>query len=161
MDYSKEIFPLNNFALYCKGWYESSKGEDMFGTLSKVLKLDGYEFAKTKRDILCIVLNEMDGYNTWLFENKKQYLRIYDLYSDLYDSMNYYDSCDLEEGIMRKIISFISNKESSEIKLSKPLYNRKLWKYGLKFNGFFYKKKNGMTYSEQNRIASKIFDECI
>ena len=43
MDYSKEYFPLNNFALMCKGWYSPVKdGEDLLTTLKHVLALDGY-----------------------------------------------------------------------------------------------------------------------
>lgn len=57
-----------------------------------------------------------------------------------------------------KVISFIQDKDKSEIVLNKPIYSRKLRKKGLVFRQIYRKNYNGMTYTEQNRIASKMFD---
>lgn len=161
MDYSKEIFPLNHFALYCKGWYQPvNKEEKMIDTISRVLALDGYEFAKNTQDIMCIILSEIDRYNSWLVQNKKLDLKLYDLYNDAYKTMNWWHWCDtFEEAMLYRIVSFIQDKSKSEIVLSKPIYSRKLRKKGLVFRQVYRYNYNGMTYAEQNRIAEKVFTE--
>lgn len=160
MDYLKETFPLNHFVLYCKGWYQPVKDEKMFETVSKVLELDGYEFAKTSNDIMCIILSEIDRYNTWLVQNGLKDLKLFDLYNGVNKTLNWYNHANtFEEAILYKIIQFIQDKGIGEIVLKRPIYSKKLRKKGLRFSQLFRKDYHGMTYAEQNRIASKIFDE--
>lgn len=160
MDYSKETFPLNHFALYCKGWYHPVKEESILSTISKVLSLDGYEFAKDKNDIMCIILSEIDRYNSWLVSNGKQDLKLFDLYNEAHKTLNWWHHVDtFEEAMLCRVISFIQGKGSDEIKLKKPIFSKSLRKKGLRFSQLFRKDYHGMTYAEQNRIASKMFDK--
>lgn len=159
MDYSKETFPLNHFALYCKGWYQSvNKEEKMIDTISRVLTLDGYEFAKDVHTIMRVILSEIDRYNSWLIQNKKLDLKLYDLYMDAYKTMNWWHWCDtFEEAMIFRIVAFIQDKGKSEIVLERPIYSRSLRKKGLMFRQIYREHYHGMTYAEQNRMANKIF----
>lgn len=77
MDYSKETFPLNHFALWCKGWYRpTNEKATLEETLKIVFELDGYTFAKRMNDFLTIVLTEFDPYCKWLSEYNKKYCTI-------------------------------------------------------------------------------------
>lgn len=156
MDYSKEQFPLNHFALYCKGWYEPlDKSEDLFEFVSKILYMDGYRFAKTKTDVLNILLAEMDRYNSWMIENKNHYLKFQSFYIQKEQYKQWPYNLNDDVATLKVIISFISQRSKSEIRLSKPIYNRKLFKNGIIYD---HGGKIGMTYKEKNNIVSKIFD---
>lgn len=160
MDYSKETFPLNHFALYCKGWYHPTKKESIICTISKVLSLDGYEFAKNENDVMCIILSEIDRYNSWLVANGKQDLKLYDLYNYANQTLKWWHHVNtFEEAILYKVISFIQGKGMEEITLKKPIFSKSLRKKGLCFSQLLRTDYQGMTYKEQNRIASNIFDK--
>lgn len=157
MDYSKETFPLNHFALFCKGWYQpTNEKEDLFDFLRKLLYLDGYEFAKTKEDIISIILARYSEYNEWLKVNGKNYKSIYD-FNDNILKLRGLNGISYEEAIVKTIQSIIMCKEDSEIELNPPHFGKKLYKAGIRFNQLFRHNYQGMTYKQQNQIVREIF----
>lgn len=161
-DYSQEIFPLNHFVLWCKGWYKPVDSlEPIEVTLSRVLKLDGYSFVKSLKDVLIIVLHELDSYNEWLNENNRYPLKLTTI---CYEASQYEErkafqgkACTAEEAVIYAIKNFFMEKSGNDIVLEKPFYSKNLRKQGLEFHQMLRKSYQGMTYTEQNEIAKKIF----
>lgn len=154
-DYSKEIFPLNNFALYCKGWYSPvHNSTNQVEFVSQILYLDGYCFAKNISDILNILLSEIDRYNRWLRDHHRMHMDLQWLYIRAKDEQRLYD-CDLELAMLQVIKTFIGQRSKEEIVLSAPNYSRKLYKKGITFNP---PNNKGMTYKEKNSFAQKVFN---
>ena len=163
MDYKEEVFPLNNFALFSKGWYSPVKdGEDLLTTLKHVLALDGYDFISNYNDVLCILLSEIDRYNKYLDSVNARTLDLFTLWKETSEEKNlWHKDISNEEAIVRVIAKFLRYMDSKYIKLQCPFYSRKLTKkYGLTLRPFFYKKsKQGTTYKEMNRVANKYFNQ--
>lgn len=163
MDYKEEVFPLNNFALFSKGWYSPvNDDEDLLTTVKHVLALDGYDFISNYNDVLCILLSEIDRYNKYLDSVNARTLDLFTLWKESSEEKNlWYKDISNEEAIVRVIAKFLRYMDSKYIKLQRPVYNRKLTKkYGLTLQPFFYKKsKQGTTYKEMNRVANKYFNQ--
>lgn len=163
MDYKEEVFPLNNFALFSKGWYSPvNNDEDLLTTVKHVLALDGYEFISNYHDVLCILLSEIDRYNKYLDSVNARFLDLFTLWKESSEEKNlWHKDISNEEAIVRVIAKFLRYMDSKYIKLQCPVYNRKLTKkYGLTLQPFFYKKsKQGTTYKEMNRVANKYFKQ--
>ena len=159
MDYKEEVFPLNNFALFSKGWYSPvNDDEDLLTTVKHVLALDGYEFISNYNDVLCILLSEIDRYNKYLDSVNAKTLDLFTFWRESSEEKNlWHKDISIEEAIVRVIAKFLRYMDSKYIKLQRPVYNRKLTKkYGLTLQPFFYKKsKQGTTYQEMNRVANK------
>lgn len=162
MDYKEEVFPLNNFALMCKGWYSPvNDDEDLLTTVKHVLALDGYEFVSNYNDILCILLSEIDRYNKYLDSVNAKTLDLFTLWKESTEEKNlWHKDISNEEAIVRVIANFLRYMDNRYMKLKRPVYNRELIKkYGLTLQPFFYKKsKQGTTYKEMNRVANKYFN---
>lgn len=163
MDYKEEVFPLNNFALFSKGWYSPvNDDEDLLTTVKHVLALDGYEFISNYNDILCILLSKIDRYNKYLDSVNVRTLDLFTLWKESSEEKNlWHKDISNEEAIVRVIAKFLRYMDSKYIKLQCPFYSRKLTKkYGLTLRPFFYKKsEQGTTYKEMNRVANKYFNQ--
>lgn len=163
MDYKEEVFPLNNFALFSKGWYSPvNDDEDLLTTVKHVLALDGYEFISNYNDVLCILLSEIDRYNKYLDSVNARTLDLFTLWKKSSEEKNlWHKDISNEEAIVRVIAKFLRYMDSKYIKLQCPFYSRKLTKkYGLTLRPFFYKKsEQGTTYKEMNRVANKYFNQ--
>lgn len=163
MDYKEEVFPLNNFALFSKGWYSPvNDDEDLLTTVKHVLALDGYDFISSYNDVLCILLSEIDRYNKYLDSVNARTLDLFTLWKESSEEKNlWHKDISNEEAIVRVIAKFLRYMDSKYIKLQCPFYSRKLTKkYGLTLRPFFYKKsEQGTTYKEMNRVANKYFNQ--
>lgn len=163
MDYKEEVFPLNNFALFSKGWYSPvNDDEDLLTTVKHVLVLDGYDFISSYNDVLCILLSEIDRYNKYLDSVNARTLDLFTLWKESSEEKNlWHKDISNEEAIVRVIAKFLRYMDSKYIKLQCPFYSRKLTKkYGLTLRPFFYKKsEQGTTYKEMNRVANKYFNQ--
>lgn len=163
-NYSIETFPLNHFVLWCKGWYRPTDLlEPTEVTLSKVMALDGYSYAKTMREILCVVLTEFESYNDWLKANGKHYLTLSGFCNDIFGLRRKMElsgkEYTIEKLMLYSISVFFMERGKDDIVLKAPVYSRKLFKKGLAFNQTFRRNYNGMTYAEQNRYAKSVFEE--
>lgn len=163
MDYKEEVFPLNNFALFSKGWYSPvNDNEDLLTTVKHVLALDRYDFISNYNDVLCILLSEIDRYNKYLDSVNARTLDLFTLWKESSEEKNlWHKDISNEEAIVRVIAKFLRYMDSKYIKLQCPFYSRKLTKkYGLTLRPFFYKKsEQGTTYKEMNRVANKYFNQ--
>lgn len=148
---------LNNFILFSKGWYESvDKKLPRIELYKKLLKLDGYDFIQSYQDVISIILIQFDEYNKFLIKNGKQTLDFYQFFKFTNDNMYVY-GMSYEEAIISVILTYFREMSSEFVIIEKPVYNRKLFKFGIKFSTFFGKYKIGMTYKEQNNYTEKIF----
>ena len=163
MDYSEEYFPLNNFALFSKGWYSPvNDDEDLFTTVKHVLALDGYEFISNYNDVLCILLSEIDRYNKYLYSVNANTLNLFTFCKEISEEKNLWNkNISNEEAIVRVIANFLRYMDNKYIKLKRPVYDRELSKkYGLILQYFFCKSsQQGTTYKEMNRVANKYFNQ--
>lgn len=157
----KYKFHLNHFLLFSKGWYACSDGKkDLLTTCKRVLKLDGYPYVATMSEVTIIVMNEFSSWNDWRREHNMPYLTLFDFYNEVRNyGMLYYEIKDEDEVIVRFVMSSLACIQGELLTLTKPVYSRKLYKQdGLMFNVMIGKVKFGMTYKEQNKISSEMFD---
>lgn len=164
MDYLKETFPLNHFVLWCKGWYRPTNDKaTLEETLKIVFELDGYPLASTMKSFLAIALTEFEPYYYWLREYNKKYCTIQMLCQNAINYEKYNEihgySVTFSECMFYAIADFFRYIDNKDIRLKKPIYSRELRTKGLCFRQSFRKDYHGMTYAEQNRIASKSFDK--
>ena len=141
---------LNNFILWCKGWYVNvDKGADEFELALKALKLDGYKFATTN-DITNIVLNYIDDLiDNNIIKRNIRYLCHSVWNSEINRNMNLFQ-CDYHHALLYTIKNFFAFEiTKKEITLIPPTYTRELYKLGFvapKHFGNSYKMANFKTH---------------
>lgn len=159
MQTEKEIIQsINHFVLWCKGWYQPvDEKENTFHTLKKVLYLDDFCFVKSWGDIISIILNKFDMYNEWHTKEKGYpFMTYFQFYNEIQNIDMYYPDNNFTDS--EKIIRVIRDKfryTSFSRILNHPKYDRQLYRMGLRYGGYDYKK--GMTYKNMNKIVSKLF----
>lgn len=142
---------LNNFILWCKGWYICVNNEmDIFDAALIALKLDGYEFA-TKNHVLGIILNCLDE----MIDKKIiDALRISRLHKSISENMHFYE-LNYNEALAFTIKSLFKYELTKDnITLNPPIYSRKLYKMG-----FVAPTNLGNSYKMANYKAKKYFNE--
>ena len=142
---------LNNFILWCKGWYESVNNEmDIFDETLIALKLDGYEFA-TKNHVLGIILNRLDE---MIDEKIIDALRISRLHKSISENMHFYE-LDYNEALAYTIMSLFKYELTKDnITLNPPVYSRKLYKMGFVAPSIL-----GNSYKMANYKVKKYFNK--
>ena len=156
-DMDKFKVRLNNFILYSKGWYEPvNKNISKLDFYKKILKLDGYDLIKSYNDVISVILIQFDEYNKFLINNNKNGYSFFQIFNNVKERMSI---CGIsyEEAIISVIMSYFMEMSSDEIELKCPFYDRKLFKNGISFSMFFWKRKVGITYKEQNNFARSMF----
>lgn len=146
---------LNNFILWCKGWYESVNDEmDILDQALIALKLDGYEFA-TKNHVLGILLNCIDEMiDEKIIDSRINALRISRLHQSISENMHFYE-LNYNEALAFTVMSLFKYELTKDnIKLNPPVYSRKLYKMG-----FVAPKHFGNSYKMANYKANKFFNE--
>ena len=149
--YSKNKVRLNNFILWCKGWYRPiNEGEYIFKTIKNVLKLDGYELVKSKWDCMDIIVIFLEDF---IRENPNfTKMRMYSLHKEMSKYMNTY-KYSYEESLLMVIRDFFAfSVTSKHIELTPPVYSRKLHKMGLAAPDII----KG-TYKQENKEVDKFF----
>jgi hypothetical protein len=144
---------LNNFILWCKGWYESTNEDmDILDEALIALKLDGYEFA-TKHYVLGIVLTNLDEMiDKGILSNKINLLRFYQLHKNILEIMHLYNY-DYNRAFLSTIRSiFMHEITRNNVKLNPPVYSRKLYKMG-----FVAPANLGNSYKLATYKANKFF----
>lgn len=136
---------LNNFILWCKGWYEPVDNKvNIITQAQKILTLDDYMPCNNPISIVLGYIDDLvkDGIispirlMTWNDEIVK--------YMSLYE-MNYYES------LLYRIRNFFAF-ECGKLLLIPPIYSRKLFKMG-----FVAPKHFGNSYKMQNHKVNKFF----
>lgn len=132
-NYRTEVFPLNNFVLWSKGWYEkvhfSSEDQNirLFEELKSVLALDNYSTDYMNiSDFARVIMNSFENYNKWCQDNNLHYMRL----TEFLDTIKKYESWGYGyfESIIMTVRSFIQGSEKRYIKLVPPVYSKELYK---------------------------------
>lgn len=160
-NYRSDVFPLNNFALWSKGWYEkvhfSSEDQNirLFEELKSVLALDDYSTNYMNiKDFARVIMDSFENYNKWCQDNNLYYMRL----TEFLDTIKEYESYGYGyfESIIMTVRNFIQCSSGRNIKLSKPIYSRKLYKeYDLVMGALCGTYKHGQTYKEMNKFVNK------
>lgn len=146
---------LNNFILWCKGWYESTNNEmDILDEALIALKLDGYEFA-TKNHVLGIVLNYIDEMiDKKIIDSRISALRPSRLHKSISENMHFYE-LNYNDALALTIISLFKYELTKDnITLNPPIYSRKLYKMGFVAPAIL-----GNSYKMANYKVNNIFNK--
>ena len=144
---------LNNFILWCKNWYVSVNNEDMETQVLKILKLDGYEFAKSN-DINPILLNFIDDLMRNNVIKNHNFVRLSNWNSRINHYMHFY-KCEYKIAVLYTIREFFAWEiKRSDIELIPPTYNRRLFKMG-----FIAPKNMGNSYKMATHKAQAYFNK--
>ena len=146
---------LNNFILWCKGWYCPIDTEmDMFTQVKQILKLDEYEFVSTNSQVIGILLNFIDDLKDDSTISGKSELRMLQWNSNVQKYMNWMGN-DFELAVLMTIKDFFAFSISrQEIVLTPPVYSRRLYKMGFIGPSHF-----GNSYKMCNHKAKEFFKE--
>lgn len=138
---------LNNFILWCKGWYVSTKNEDIIVQAQKILQLDDYLACNNP---ISIVLNYMDE----LVEKRIiPPIRLISWNSDIVNYMRIYNFS-YEESVLFNIRNYFKfNIDNNVFILTPPKYSRNLYKLG-----FVPPTNFGNSYKMANYKANKFFN---
>lgn len=141
---------LNNFILWCKGWYRPVKDElPIFEQAKIALYLDGYEFIKHENDILNIITLFVDD----LVESKIiKPFRTQIIFQQINRYKYWYQATDNEALLWFFHDYFAYELTRKELKLNPPIYNRRLFKLGFKGSPNL-----GNSYKMLNCKAKKYF----
>ena len=155
MSYNPNKTPrLNNFILWCKGWYNPTYDEmNEFDMAKLALELDEYICCRSNADVLTIVTNFIDEFNEYRISTNKAHLTHRLLLDGMYRYMRYGFSYD--ESILLTYRDFLAfDCTNKDIALQPPVYSKKLRK-----KGFVHENKIGLTYKQANNYAKKFFQK--
>ena len=137
---------LNNFILWCKGWYQPiDNSMDIITEARKILTLDGYLSCNNPIDIALMLIDELVDkgviepikLTVWSDEiNKYQFVYELDYYSSL----------------MYRIKNFFAF-ECNKLPLTPPIYSRKVYNLG-----FVGPSHMGNSYKMLNYKSNKFFN---
>lgn len=145
---------LNNFILWCKGWYESiDSNVDIFDEAVIALKLDDYVLC-SRNNVIGIVTNYIDELiDKNAFDGHPYYLRLNVWNQNVFHNMHLYN-VGYEEAVLITLKHFFMfHIDKNIIKLNPPTYSRKLYKMG-----FIAPKHFGNSYKLQNYKIKKLFN---
>lgn len=145
---------LNNFILWCKGWYECINDKDMFDQAVDMLILDDYICCQ-KRSVIGIVLNYIDTLKEkGIIHPQTHYLLHSVWHNNITNNMRTYN-VDYEKAVLITIKHFFAfHVDSKDIKLFPPTYSRKLYKMGFVCPRYF-----GNSYKMCNHKVKKFFNK--
>lgn len=134
---------LNNFILWCKGWYVCITEDDIYIQIQKILTLDDY---LPKNNPMFIVLRYLDE----LIEKQLvPPIKLHIWQTEIAKSVCLY-GIDYNIALLMVIKYYFAFE--FDIKLNPPTYSRKLFKMG-----FVAPKHFGNSYKMQNHKANKFF----
>lgn len=145
---------LNNFILWCKGWYEPVNEKDTaFDCALRALKLDGYIYATTS-NVNGIALNFIDDIiDNGIINSRRGPLRLFNWHKSIAENMQWFNN-NYDEALLYTIRNFFAfDITSDKIKLTPPVYSRELFKMGFKAPTSF-----GNSYKLANYKANKFFN---
>ena len=145
-----ENLRLNNFILWCKGWYRPVKDElPIFEQAKIALYLDGYEFITHENKVLEIITLFVDD----LVESKIiKPIKTQIIFQEINRYKYWYNSTDNEALLWFFHDYFAYELTNKELKLNPPTYDRRLFKLGFRGSSNI-----GDSYKMLNCKAKKYF----
>lgn len=146
-----ENFIFNDIILYCKGWYQTPKGDTMLDDL-------GYLFSKvyawtpnTEEAIAYFMIIVLDRlYSEMKLERNDSFSK---LFGEINRNIRLYQ-CSFNMAIILYVHSILQGLSTEEIKLNAPHYGKKEhFRLGILLGEY----PISQTYTEMNRIAQKAF----
>jgi hypothetical protein len=138
---------LNNFILWCKGWYESVNDEmDIITEARKILTLDDYLSCNNPISIALCYIDELVG------KGVIKPMRLLVWNEEIVKYMSMYN-VNYNEALLYRIRNFFAF-ECDKLPLNPPIYSRKLYKMG-----FVTPKHFGNSYKMANYKANKFFNK--
>lgn len=148
-----ENFIFNDIVLYCKGWYQTPKGDTMLDDLSYLFSKIYAWAPKTEEDIAHFMIIVLDR----LYSEMK--LEHHDSFSKLFGEINRnirLYQCSFNMAIILYVHSILQGLSTEEIKLNSPHYDKKKhFRLGMLLGEY----PISQTYTEMNRIAQKAFNK--
>ena len=144
---------LNNFILWCKGWYiPTDKYIDIFEQAAMALKLDGYVLA-TRKYVVDIALNYIDELvDKNVFNGRPNYLRCH-VWNQNVCIMMHLHNVDYNKAVLMVVRNFFAfHIDNTVMTLNPPVYSRELYKLG-----FVAPKEYGNSYKMANSKVKEIF----
>lgn len=146
-----ENFIFNDIVLYCKGWYQTPKGDTMLDDLGYLFSKVYAWTPKTEEDIAHFMIIVLDT----LYENKKFNNDFSNLFNEVKRNMRLYQ-CSFDMGIILYVHSVLQGLSVKEIKLNAPHYGKKEhFRLGMLLGEY----PISQTYSEMNRRAQQVFTQ--
>ena len=146
---TRENVRLNNFILWCKGWYKPISSEmDIYSQARLALKLDGYVCIRTDNSVITIINIFIDD---MVRSGIIKPISLHWFYSEILKFERY--GATRNEALLITLHSYFAyNIDREIITLKPPVYNRSVYKLG-----FTAPKHLGNTYKMQNDKANKFF----
>ena len=144
-------FLFNDIVLYCKGWYQTPKGDTMLDDLGYLFSKIYAWTPKTEEDIahfMVIVLDRL--YSEMKLEHNDSFSK---LFGEINRNIRLYQ-CSFDMAIILYVHSILQRLSTDEIKLNAPHYDKKEhFRLGMLMGEY----PISQTYTEMNRIAQKAF----
>lgn len=145
-------FIYNDIILYCKGWYQTPKGDTMLDDLGYLFGKIYAWTPKTEEDIahfMIIVLDRL--YSEMKLEHNDSFSK---LFGEINRNIRLYQ-CSFNMAIILYVHSILQSLSVEEIKLNPPHYGKKEhFRLGILLGEY----PISQTYTEMNRIAQKAFE---
>lgn len=119
---------LNNFILWCKGWYVPvNENISLFEQAKSALYLDEYICIQNNRSILDIVMTYIDDL---VYNNVIKPIRMQMFYDEVTSNKHWYNLTD-DEALLWTIRNFFAwGIDKKVLQLNPPIYNRNTYKLG-------------------------------
>lgn len=144
-------FLFNDIILYCKGWYQTPKGDTMLDDLGYLFGKIYAWIPKTESEIayfMIIVLDKL--YSEMKLEHNNDFSK---LFEEINRNMSLY-KCSFDMAIILYVHSVLQGLSVDKIKLKAPHYGKKEhFRLGMLLGEY----PISQTYSEMNRRAQRAF----
>ena len=146
-----ENFIFNDIVLYCKGWYQTPKGDTMLDDLGYLFSKIYAWTPKTESEIAHFMIKVLDKlYSEIKLEHNNNFSELFD---EVNRNIRLYQ-CSFDMAIIYYVHSVLQGLSTEEIKLNAPHYGKKEhFRLGMLLGEY----PISQTYTEMNRIAQKAF----
>lgn len=151
-------FIYNDIILYCKGWYQTPKGDTMLDDLGYLFSKIYAWTPKTEEEIahfMMRVLDKLYDEQSIRFDSESWINNFSGFHNEIKRNMRIYN-CSFDMAIIYVVHSILQRLDTNEIELNPPVYGKK---EHFRMGQFFGEYPISMTYTEMNRIARKVFEK--
>lgn len=153
-----ENFIYNDIVLYCKGWYQTPKGDTILDDLGYLFSKIYTWTPKTEEEIahfMMRVLDKLYDEKGIRFDSESWINNFSGFHNEIKRNMRIYN-CSFDMAIIWVVHSILQQLDRNEIKLNRPVYGKK---EHFRMGQFFGEYPISMTYKEMNNRAIKMFKD--